>query len=164
MTTAGAPPRRTADRTEPASAGSASPCPSADRRVHVYGFEDPTWTLVLGDDLSLSSIDALLDRRRAVGPTVVFVEVDDDRRPAERFASPGLVVEWVARGSGDRGDDRALEAAVAAADLPAGSPSVWVAAASLVDRGVCRNLRTDHGLRVGPLRAVLYRGDDDTAA
>lgn len=134
----------------------------AGPRIHYYGERDADWTLLVGDETALPSIAATLERLPAGHPTLVFAEVGDEQDRPELRSEADVLVEWIARQGEPAGRSRRLEHALRAADLPAGTPKVWVAGESLAVRGIREHLRDERGLPIGPQQAIGYWKHRDT--
>ncbi len=134
----------------------------AGPRVHFTTDPDADFTLLAGDETTLPSIAATLERLPSGHRALAFVEVADaDERQALEPACDAEVV-WVHRDGDPAGRCPKLLDALRAATLPPGRAKVWVAGESLAVRALREHLRDERGLPIGPMQAIGYWKHRDT--
>ncbi|MFE7563271.1 siderophore-interacting protein [Kitasatospora sp. NPDC057500] len=111
------------------------------------------WVLMMGDESALPAIGTLLEALPEGTGAVVFAEVADRAEEQPLPAPPGTTVRWLHRGSAAPG--RVLVEALAAADLPAGTPFAWLAGEASAVRALRRHLVEERGV---PKASVEFSG------
>jgi NADPH-dependent ferric siderophore reductase len=96
---------------------------------------DADWHLLVGDETTLPSIAASIERLPAGARALAFVEVADAAEEQELALPEGVELTWVHRG--ERVPGTALVAAVLAASLPEGTVQAFVHG----EAGAVRDLR-----------------------
>jgi NADPH-dependent ferric siderophore reductase len=96
---------------------------------------DADWHLLVGDETTLPSIAASIERLPAGARALAFVEVADAAEEQELALPEGVELTWVHRG--ERVPGAALVAAVLAASLPEGTVQAFVHG----EAGTVRDLR-----------------------
>lgn len=110
---------------------------------------DADWYLLAGDETALPAITAIL---RAVDkPARAFVEVAD---AAEEQPVDG--VTWLHRDGVPPGESTVLVDAVRAADLPPGTPEVWLAGERAAMLALRAHLLDERGYPRGRVRPTTY--------
>jgi len=112
--------------------GGYSPSPTAD------------WHLMVGDESALPAIAASLERVRPGVPAVVLVVVDGPDHELPLDCPGDAKIEWIHRSS-DPGNHGLLPAAVAAAELPTGTPDLFVHGEAGEVRAIRRHLLGERG-------------------
>jgi NADPH-dependent ferric siderophore reductase len=130
--------------------GGYTPSPAAD------------WHLLVGDESALPAIGVALTRLPAGVPARVFIEVEGpEEQQADLDLGEQVTVVWVHRGDGVPGE--ALQAAVTAVDLPAGTGHVFVHGEAVMVRELRRHLRAERGLdpQFTSISGYWRRGDTE---
>jgi NADPH-dependent ferric siderophore reductase len=130
--------------------GGYTPSPAAD------------WHLLVGDESALPAIGVALTRLPAGVPARVFIEVEGpEEQQSDLVLGEQVTVVWVHRGDGVPGE--ALQAAVTAVDLPAGTGHVFVHGEAVMVRELRRHLRAERGLdpQFTSISGYWRRGDTE---
>ena len=110
---------------------------------------DARWVLLAGDETALPAVAAILESLPAGLPARVYLRVPD---PAERQPLPAIPavadVRWL------YGDERLVDA-IAADELPSGTPYAWIAGEAGQVRALRRHLVDGRGFARG---AVTFMG------
>ncbi|MER7706024.1 siderophore-interacting protein [Kitasatospora sp. NPDC097605] len=111
------------------------------------------WVLMVGDESALPAICTLLEALPEGTDIVVFAEVEDRAEEQPLPGPAGTAVRWLHRDGAAPG--RRLVEAVAAADLPAGTPFAWLAGEASAVRTLRRHLVEERGV---PKASVEFSG------
>ncbi|MEV7770081.1 siderophore-interacting protein [Kitasatospora sp. NPDC086791] len=111
------------------------------------------WVLLAGDETALPALATLVEALPAGVRALAYVEVADraERQPLESRAD--LAVHWLHRDGAAPG--AALAGAVRSAELPAGTPFVWLAGEAGAVRALRRHLVVERGV---PKPSVDFTG------
>ncbi|MFB7469650.1 siderophore-interacting protein [Kitasatospora sp. NPDC056184] len=115
--------------------------------------EAADWVLLAGDESALPAIGTLLAALPEGTRTVVFAEVADRAEEQPLPGPAGAAVRWLHRDGAAPG--RRLVEAVAAADLPSGTPFAWLAGEASAVRTLRRHLVEERGL---PKASIEFSG------
>ncbi|MFI6154360.1 siderophore-interacting protein [Kitasatospora sp. NPDC051170] len=125
----------------------APPVPFAERAAAA------DWVLLAGDESALPAIATLVGALPEGVRALAFVEVADVRERQPLDGPAGLDVRWLYRDGAPEGS--VLAAAVAAAELPPGTPYAWLAGEAGAVRALRRYLVAERGV---PKAAVDFTG------
>ena len=123
------------------------------------------WFLLAGDETALPAIGTLLEALPDGTPAVAYVEIRD---AAEEQPLPAGEIHWIHRGARPHGEP--LVETVTKADLPSGTPFVWLGGEAGTVRTLRRHLTGDRGVTkrqidfTGNWRRALTQDDLPTAA
>jgi NADPH-dependent ferric siderophore reductase len=115
-------------------------------------FEADRYVLA-GDETAIPAIGTLLEGLPPTATIDAYIEIGDKDDEVDLPAPAGSTVTWLPRRVPDAWGSE-LEAAVATADIPAGT-QVWVACEAVAVRRIRRHLLAERGL---PVTAVVTRG------
>jgi NADPH-dependent ferric siderophore reductase len=104
------------------------------------------WYLLAGDDTAIPALCTIIESVPASIPVRALIEVVDEREPQALPGGANVSVQWLFRGPNAMQAGRLLEAAVRAAELPAGSGRIYVACESDAMRRIRRHLLQERGV------------------
>jgi NADPH-dependent ferric siderophore reductase len=107
---------------------------------------DAEWLLLAGDDAALPAIETILDALPAGARARVLLEVADEREERSLATAAQLEVTWLHREPDAAQADTALEAAIRAVQLPAGSGRIYVGCEAAAMRRIRNHLLQERGL------------------
>lgn len=124
-----------------------------------------SWHLLIGDESALPAISVVLERLPAGRTAYVFLEVADAREQQPLTPLANVSVTWVHRDDHQGVHGAGLVAAVAAADLPAETPDVFLHGEAGFVKQLRHHLRFERSVPREALSVSGYwrRGRDDEA-
>ena len=117
---------------------------------------DVEWQLLVGDDVGIPAIAAILEALPAAARVRVVIEVDgpEDEQPLETAAQAEIT--WLYRSGQPLGESQALIDAVRGVDLPDGVRYAWGGGEFRTMNAIGRYLRRERGFRPSDVTTIGY--------
>lgn len=116
---------------------------------------EPSWQLLVGDESAAPAILGILRSSPADLRAVVFVEVPTEADIQHQDVPPGVELNWIVRPDRHAKPGEAALTAVQQAELPGGTPYVYVAGEQGLATGLRRYLVND---RAVPKSSICFTG------
>jgi NADPH-dependent ferric siderophore reductase len=122
---------------------------------------DADWFLLAGDDAALPAIATILEALPPRARARVLLEVGDAQEERPLASAAQLEITWLHRGPDPAQADLALEAAVRAAQFPAGNGRVYIGCEAGAMRRIRKHLLGERGLEPAKIvtRGYWKQGD-----